>query len=377
MPSETVVYRREVLYGEVWSEPATTVAERYGISSVALAKVCKRLHVPVPTRGYWVRRDFGKHDPVPALPALPPGAEAELVITRRRRVLETGRKKAAACEGKQKAGPPIIVPATLQGAHPLVDRARPLFDAAEVKNGRLIAMEPCVDVVTSPVLLDRALRIMSGLLFALEQRGLAVQLDSKGATCVLLHQMWLRFGIAERLRRQWPKAKNPPKNLQGSDREWWLYWNRPRMQLVPSGKLVLEIKEIDVGVRVSWRDESRPIEGRLNDFVKGLFVVAEAKRATSEADALWRAQFEKDAELEQSMRSRAEREARRVAKVRRMLGRWREARDIRQLVREIRDARNVEGGALPRWIAWAERFAQQVDPVTAPSSHRRRLVREN
>jgi len=35
------------LYEEVWAEPVTTVAKRYGISDVALRKICRRLAVPL------------------------------------------------------------------------------------------------------------------------------------------------------------------------------------------------------------------------------------------------------------------------------------------------------------------------------------------
>ena len=47
------VYERERLYEQVWARPVRTVAKDYGVSGVALAKVCKRLRVPLPGRGYW------------------------------------------------------------------------------------------------------------------------------------------------------------------------------------------------------------------------------------------------------------------------------------------------------------------------------------
>ena len=54
-------YDRKVLYEQVWSEPALTVAKSYGVSSVWLGKVCRQLNVPVPPRGYWARvRNGGK-----------------------------------------------------------------------------------------------------------------------------------------------------------------------------------------------------------------------------------------------------------------------------------------------------------------------------
>src|SRR5262249_47801461 len=75
--AQTVTYRREELYSAVWREPATEVAKRYGMSSNALAKICDRLQVPTPTRGYWARRAVGIVDPTPPLPALSRTAESE------------------------------------------------------------------------------------------------------------------------------------------------------------------------------------------------------------------------------------------------------------------------------------------------------------
>lgn len=52
---ETRTYEREKLYHEVWAEPMTTVAKRYGISDVALRKQCKKLDIPLPIKGHWLR----------------------------------------------------------------------------------------------------------------------------------------------------------------------------------------------------------------------------------------------------------------------------------------------------------------------------------
>jgi len=62
-------YRREDLYREVWAEPVVQVAKRYGISNVALAAICRELHVPIPPRGYWVEKASGKAAKAPPLPA--------------------------------------------------------------------------------------------------------------------------------------------------------------------------------------------------------------------------------------------------------------------------------------------------------------------
>jgi len=43
-------YDREELYRKVWEQPMLRVAEQYGVSSVALGKVCRKLSVPIPGR---------------------------------------------------------------------------------------------------------------------------------------------------------------------------------------------------------------------------------------------------------------------------------------------------------------------------------------
>ena len=49
MPYVTIRYERVKLYQEVWTDAVTIVAKRYGISDVALRKICKKLAVPLPS----------------------------------------------------------------------------------------------------------------------------------------------------------------------------------------------------------------------------------------------------------------------------------------------------------------------------------------
>src|SRR4051794_9945076 len=84
MAYETVVYRRGELYEQVWTEPVRTVAKRYGISDVALAKVCRKLAVPVPGRGYWAEREAGKGPSRPPLPPPSAGMASEVRVSRHR-----------------------------------------------------------------------------------------------------------------------------------------------------------------------------------------------------------------------------------------------------------------------------------------------------
>jgi hypothetical protein len=50
---------REELYELVWSRPLTSVAADFGVSSVAIKKVCRRQQIPTPPRGYWAKVEAG------------------------------------------------------------------------------------------------------------------------------------------------------------------------------------------------------------------------------------------------------------------------------------------------------------------------------
>ncbi len=75
---EPVQLTREELYEAVWTEPARTLAKRYGVSDVALGKACRRLRIPRPWPGYWRQRECGKHVRRPRLPKLKPDEQEKL-----------------------------------------------------------------------------------------------------------------------------------------------------------------------------------------------------------------------------------------------------------------------------------------------------------
>jgi hypothetical protein len=73
--------RREELYEQVWSVPIVRFAERYGLSDNGLRKVCMRLNVPLPPRGYWARIAAGQRVRRPVLPKESKRTYAEIRAT--------------------------------------------------------------------------------------------------------------------------------------------------------------------------------------------------------------------------------------------------------------------------------------------------------
>ncbi|MFZ5727119.1 MAG: hypothetical protein ACOY4C_11965, partial [Pseudomonadota bacterium] len=62
---------RDELYALVWDRPMTKLAKEFGLSDVALHKICRKHDVPTPPAGYWAKKAHGKpvtNTPLPNKP---------------------------------------------------------------------------------------------------------------------------------------------------------------------------------------------------------------------------------------------------------------------------------------------------------------------
>ena len=92
---------REKLYELVWSKPLTSVAADFGVSSVAIKKVCRRQQVPTPPRGYWAKIEAGARvSPIPLSEYIPP---PHVPTAAERRAAETAAAEAATELARQAA----------------------------------------------------------------------------------------------------------------------------------------------------------------------------------------------------------------------------------------------------------------------------------
>jgi hypothetical protein len=77
---KSVTLGREELYALVWATPISRLSAQYGLSGNGLAKICRRLDVPYPPRGYWARKAAGKKVIQSPLPAACLGKPAQVMI---------------------------------------------------------------------------------------------------------------------------------------------------------------------------------------------------------------------------------------------------------------------------------------------------------
>lgn len=67
------LYERNKLYEEVWNAPVTKIAKSYGVSDVAIKKICKSMNIPTPPLGYWAKIKAGQKIKKEPLPKVQPG----------------------------------------------------------------------------------------------------------------------------------------------------------------------------------------------------------------------------------------------------------------------------------------------------------------
>ncbi len=120
MNSEYVRLERQKLYEEVWSTPMAQLATQYGISDVGLSKICRKLAIPIPGRGYWQKKKAGQPVQPDPLPPLPEGQPQEVVRFRRAVLPARAADVQARIDAEKHPDSLVVVASTLSEAHPLV-----------------------------------------------------------------------------------------------------------------------------------------------------------------------------------------------------------------------------------------------------------------
>ncbi len=165
MAQERICLKREELYEQVWSQPMIELAKQYGMSDVGLAKICRKLTIPVPGRGYWAKLKAGRILPRPSLPALKKNDLAEIIVTKPELPpvepqTHTETERLIALEALPENL--IVVEPMLSSPHSLVTQTRQWLRLVKPGDyGLLHSRKPgCLAVHVGPRSLDRALRIM-------------------------------------------------------------------------------------------------------------------------------------------------------------------------------------------------------------------------
>lgn len=405
---------REKLYAEVWAEPMTAVAKRYEVSSNYLARICERLNVPRPGRGYWQQRAVGAEVESDPLPEPQPGDEIEWA--------RDGSTPAIA-QMSSTSPRPRRTGADRPDKHPLLVGARGLFE--EVRAGRevlyvLPRKTKLVDIFVTPATLARALNLASDLFLFLEDRGHRVVLAPLGRgyrraelnvregvkpqydygeyergrwqpvspTTVLVGEIAIGVTIYETMEEAdsvWRDGKcvryEPPEALLTSKRRAPIFTQeRVSKHWFPTGRLGLHAYEAEgVAWEQTWIEKAagelctsfeaiaKAVEGAVPKVRK---LLEERAREEERREKEWKEQQKRWRREEQEQRRREE-EASRLKRIQERIASWRMARDIRAYVAEIHalvkdaDLKITEGGSADQELTWALKHADTIDPLTS------------
>jgi len=258
------------------------LAQRYGMSDVGLAKICKKNNIPRPPKGYWSRKYAGQD--VSAEPL--PDVENDKIIQINTDIkqIEFIRHRQELIKESSLPGTLIAsinVPDSLTNPHPLVSQTSELLKSCkEDKHGILeLPTETCLSIHVSREALPRALRIMDALIKSLMSLGFEVFIENN-ATLVKLLGVTLGISIQEELNRRYLQAKDHILETHYYHFGYKLYEELSK----PTGRLILAIDEkelyLEMNARRSWRDsETNKLEDLLPRFISGLIKAAAAKKA--------------------------------------------------------------------------------------------------
>jgi hypothetical protein len=319
-PGEKSVTREE-LYEMVWKEPVTKVAPRFGISDVALRKICVKHQIPTPDLGYWAKLQHGKMVKKRPLPALTKGELPSLYLFERPIPVipsDIAEAKAKAVEKENADDAKIVVPSARPEKlhHSAASVERVLKKAKPDHEGFVDCKGPgLISVMVAPASVVRVTVLIDTFLKALAARGHIVSDDDHGVVIKADDELF-RFGIVE-TKDQKPHIPSPAELKEQERTEQWrrqvsnLYADPARKTYrtwdkFPSGRLSMTVwganwnqwrGTTDVSFAGRWYDRStKLLEENLNAAMVALSATAaaikhekavaaeEARRAKEEAE---------------------------------------------------------------------------------------------
>lgn len=350
---------RAELYEKVWATPVRTIAKKFGMSDVGLAKICRKHDIPIPPLGYWRKTETGHKVVPPPLPPATNGLETLDIYVRERLTPELA---ALAAE----SAPEIAIPPGL--SHDLVKRTERLLASGKENEKKLIVPKDAAlsHLLVSREQMARALRVMNALFLALEERGHSISWpkEDEAALTLGVDGETVRFcvlEITESLQHVLTPAeqKNP--------------WRAPKWDYKLTGKLRFRMDNLpySAGVRGTWSDgKCQRLEKCIGDFIVGLRVAAAAikknRQETEERERRW----EEERKQQEEQRRNAAEHKRKREFVTELMRNWEEAQKVRTFVKALAECAgklelsDEEKSDIQQVADWTTEYAEFLDPLS-------------
>lgn len=382
---------RDDLHKLVWKSPLRTLAESFGVSDVALAKVCRKLNVPVPGRGHWAKVAAGA---TVATRPLPRTAKQHVaVIGARQHPLPKEDERPAAAIVEDVGT--ITVPAVIEQPHPLTVKTRAHFRDIQRRIERHAKRRPGAPyvsgdwppredhgrycgggdnegyhLVVSFAALDRALALLDTVTKALGKQGFRFSHSKpdtrghyqRGPSGLIAEKngeqfhYYLREGYSQRVRSATELAAARKAGEYPTSREY-----------LPNGSFSFELSGSEYGIARTFRDtRSTKLEGALGTIVATIVDAVsrqKAARDAREADELARreAEHRRWVEAERIRKEKAE-----VEKLLEEATRAKRFAELREYLDTVERAALRAGGISEsgqEWLTESRRLVELYDPM--------------
>jgi len=355
---ERFIVNRVDLFEQAWAIPISQLAKKYGVSDVGLAKICTRMNIPRPPRGYWAKLKVGKAQIKPQLPALSDSSLDRVTIT----PMPTDLRMKSVGEPLES----IPFPEILIDPHPIVKRARTALNKGKRDDRGIVIPRDKgrIDIFVTRASIDRACRIMDALFKALEARGYSVTASDEEdhKTIVLIDNETLEIGIDEKIEHT-VHVRTPADDA----RYRRTYQLPPRYDHTSTGLLSLRLRNAAYCGRQQWADGKRQkVEECLAAFIQGLTQAARHKKAQREEYEQRRREWELEDERRREHQRLEYLEKKRAEKLNADANAWYQAIRIRRYVTELYKLKAPIPG-LMEWITWAKHYADGIDPLCSPN----------
>jgi hypothetical protein len=388
----TDYYNRETLYDQVWAQPLLEVAKHYGVSDVAIAKTCRKMHIPLPGRGYWSKVQNGQI--LKQIP-LPPFDKCPLV---RRRFQKPKQTQAPEKTIEERLVPEAFVleqelllkeslPEMQVHYRPDIKLTNPYVLNTERKlqeslrkkpgyfeKGRCISSnDEAFEVSVGPDNISRALAILQLLCDALEQRGYPIGPKPKDQEeeevrhryfakephpiYAKVLDAYILFRITE---RSYKRAVAPEHRTNS-------YMTH---EYVPTGELCFEILTSPYSrhARHTWQDgKTLRVEDRMNEYIINMIHIATMEKENAAQNEIrhkqWLIEEEKRRELERLQQMENSRIKTLIEGAEQLVNTNR-IKDYITTITEEGKRRLGEGypdSDFAKWVDWAEQFLEKND----------------
>lgn len=378
---------REAIYNEVWSEPVSIVADRYGLSANGLRKHCIRLGIPLPPRGYWEKIKSGQKVPKSALPKVT--GELKKIVRNYVIKYRTDIEQISDAELESEIGLNLLreetktfiketcaqvqVKGHLRNPHSLITehkeeviyrrkREKALKQASFSTNyyatekSKYRDNKAILPIHVSESNINRAYRILDTLMYTLEEmEGYTRVGQDSGkdfANFVVMHSS-IQFELKEEVSK-----KRTSKDKEDA-RKYLVLSLYPKSWFTNNSSSRMDYKDND----------NEPLENQLGKIIYEIFLVADKLRAIDELK-----EREEKRELEEYERQRRLEQMRKgeleeVRLLEQVSSDWDKAEKIRRFAdcmeRKIAEVSNEEKREkLLKWLKWARDKADWMDPLT-------------